>query len=305
MSEFQVYYLGCGSATPTVRHLPSCQVLNFRGSLHMIDCGEGAQLQFRRNKLKFSRLNHIYVSHIHGDHFLGLPGLLSTMALHNIGGKVVVHVFDEGAEILDHLMRVFCRETSFEIEYDVIKPEDALILDAKALTVETFPLDHRVPAVGFLFKEKQGPRHLNGEMARFLQIPPSLIPGIINDGNDFVRPDGTVVPNERITTAPTPARSYAYCSDTLYMPSLGERLRGVNTIYHEATYMSDNTHKAVARGHSTAAQAAAVAQAAGAQRLVLGHYSQAYNADEPFAHEAATIFAGEVIAAHEGLKIDI
>lgn len=305
MSEFRVSYLGCGSATPTARHLTSCQVLDFRGALHMIDCGEGAQLQFRRMKLKFSRLKDIYISHLHGDHFLGLPGLLSTMALRNIGGSVTVHVFAEGADILDRIMKVFCRDTSFEIRYNIITPRDAVIAETRSLTVETFPLHHRVAAVGFLFREKPGPRHLDGEMARYLGIPVSKIPAIINDGADFVKDDGTVVPNSRITTPPTPPRSYAYVSDTLYMPSLGERLAGTGTVYHESTYLSDCAAKAAARGHSTAAQAAEVARRAGASRLVLGHYSQAYDSDESFAAEAATVFPNPIVAAREGLCLDI
>lgn len=304
MSEFQINYLGCGSATPTVRHLPSCQVINFRGRLLMIDCGEGAQLQFRRMKLKFSRLNHVFISHLHGDHFLGLPGLLSTLSLHETGGSVTIHTFEQGADILKRILDVFCRETSFEIKYDIIKPEHKVILDDKSLTVETFPLHHRVPTVGFLFKEKPGLRHIIGDMVRFHNVPVAQMQAI-KEGADFVTPDGRVIANERLTTPATPPRSYAYCSDTVFDKSLVNYIGGVDTLYHESTYLADSLHKAFARGHSTAAQAGKIAALAGARRLVLGHYSQAYDDDSLFAAEAATTFDKEITAAREGLRIDL
>lgn len=304
MPEFQVNYLGCGSATPTVRHQPACQVIDFRGRLMMIDCGEGAQLQYRRMKLKFNRLNHIFISHLHGDHFLGLPGLLSTLALHETGGSIVIHTFAEGAEILRRIMDVFCRDISFEIIYDIITPRHAVILDDHALTVETFALHHRVPTVGYIFREKPGKRHIISDMVKFHNVPVSQM-AAIKDGADFVTPDGRVIPNDRLTTAPTPARSYAYCSDTIYDPGIVKYIEGVDTIYHESTYLSDCEYKAAPRGHSTAAQAGRIAAMAGARRLVLGHYSQAYNDDNAFADEAATTFSGEIIAAHEGLRLDL
>lgn len=304
MAKFQIDILGCGSATPTVRHQPSCQVIDFRDRLMMVDCGEGAQLQFRRMKLKFSRLNHIFISHLHGDHFLGLPGLLSTLALHDTGGTIVVHTFREGIEILKRIMNVFCRETSFDIVYDEIEPARAVILDDKAFTVETFPLYHRVPAVGFMFREKSKPRHINGEMVRFFNVPVSQLPAI-KEGADFVTDDGRVIANARLTTDPEPVISYAYCSDTMFNPRLARDIAGVDTLFHEATYLSDNLAKAAPRGHSTAAQAGEIATMAGAQRLILGHYSQRYDDDSLFAAEAATTFSGEIIAAREGMKIDL
>ena len=305
MAKFQIDILGCGSATPTEKHLPSCQVVDFRDRLMMVDCGEGAQLQFRRMHLKFSRLNHIFISHLHGDHFLGLPGLLSTLALHDTGGTITIHTFKEGVDILRKIMNVFCRDTSFDIVYDVIEPARAVILDDKSLTVRTFPLYHRVPCVGFLFEEKPKGRHLRGDMMDFLKVPIAQRP-LIKAGADFVKDDGTVVPNALLTTDPDPAVSYAYCSDTGFNPAIAEDIAGVDTIYHEATYLADSDYKAAVRGHSTAAQAGEIATLAGAKRLVLGHYSQTYDGhDELFAAEAATTFSGEIIAAHEGMKIDL
>ncbi len=270
----------------------------------MIDCGEGAQRQYRMMRLKFSRLNHIFISHLHGDHFFGLPGLLSTLALHEVGGTIVIHTFQQGVEYLRRTMDLFCSDTSFNIEYDVITPEHRVILDTKALTVETFPLKHRVPTVGFIFREKPKPRHIRPDMIAFHQVPVAQI-NAIREGADFMRPDGRIIPNALLTTDADPSLSYAYCSDTAFDPKIAEYLRGVDTIYHEATYLLDNAHKAAPRGHSTAAEAGQIAQAAGARRLILGHYSQAYTDDSLFAQEAATTFNGEIIAATEGLTIDL
>jgi len=304
MARFAVDILGCGSATPTVRHLPSSQVVDFRDRLMMVDCGEGAQLQFRRMRLKFSRLGHIFISHIHGDHFLGLPGLLSTLALHDTGGTITVHAFAEGLDILRRMMQVFCRDTSFDIVYSPVEPGRAVILDDHALTVETFPLYHRVPAVGYIFREKPKARHLRGDMIRFFDIPVSALQAI-KDGADYVMPDGRVIANERLTTDPDPVMSYAYCSDTAFDLRVARDIEGVDTIYHESTYLDDNAHKAAPRGHSTARQAGIIAREAGARTLILGHYSQAYDDDSLFAAQAAEEFDGRIIAAREGMKIDL
>lgn len=283
--------------------MPACQVIDFRDRLFMIDCGEGAQLQMMKQHLKFSRLSHIFISHLHGDHFLGLPGLLSTLALHEKGGTLTIHTFAEGARILREIMAVFCRETSFEICYNIITPERAVIYEDHALTVETFPLYHRVPCVGFKFSEKPKPRHLLGDMIRFFNIPVSRLEDI-RQGADYVTPDGAVITNDRLTMPADPAVSYAYCSDTMYNPAVADDVRGVDVLYHESTYADDFAEKAAPRGHSTAREAGRIAAAAGVGRLVLGHYSKAYDSDEPFLRDASEEFPN-VIAAREGLKIDL
>lgn len=303
MANFQINILGCGSATPSTRHMPACQVIDFRDRLFMIDCGEGAQLQMMRQRLKFSRLSHIFISHLHGDHFLGLPGLLSTLALHEKGGTVTIHVFEEGARILREIMAVFCRETSFEIVYDVITPRRAVIFEDHALKVETFPLYHRVPCVGFKFSEKPKARHLRGDMIRYHNIPVCRLEEI-RQGADFVKPDGTVISNDRLTTPPDPSVSYAYCSDTIYDQRVADYVRGVDLLYHESTYADNFAEKAAPRGHSTAREAARIAAAAGVGRLVLGHYSKAYDSEEPFVEQASEEFK-PVIAAKEGMRIDL
>lgn len=302
MSEFTLNILGCGSATPSLRHLPACQVIDYRGSLMMIDCGEGAQLSMRRMGLKFSRLNHIFISHLHGDHCLGLPGLLSTLALHQKGGTLTVHTFADGAEMFGRIMDFFCRERTFDLQFNILDPSRRQVaLDTPSLTVEAFPLRHRVPCVGYLFREKPKPLHLRGDMVKFHNIPVSQLKAI-KEGADFVTPEGIVVPNNRLTTPADPAVSYAYCSDTIYDPTLAETVKGVDLLYHEATYADDCAQKARERFHSTASEAARVARDAGAGRLLLGHFSKAYPNEEQHLAEARAIFPATDIA-REGLTI--
>ncbi|MDE6326349.1 MAG: ribonuclease Z [Duncaniella sp.] len=304
MAKFQINILGCGSATPTARHQPSCQVIDFRDRLFMVDCGEGAQLQFRRMGLKFSRLRHIFISHLHGDHLFGLPGLLSTMDLHQVEGTVTVHIFPDGARLLKEWMDFFCRSEEMKIEYDIITPgRHGIIYEDHALTVEAFPLYHRTECSGFIFREKSKPRHINGEMVKFYNVPTFMYPRI-KEGEDFTTPDGIVVPNHRLTTDPDPAMSYAYCSDTAMNPRVAEAVKGVDTIYHEATYDDSLAATARERGHSTAREAATIAAMAGARRLIIGHYSKRYNSEQILLDQAREAFP-DVTLANEGLKIDL
>ena len=303
MSDFKVNILGCGSATPSLRHMPSCQVIDYRDKLMMIDCGEGAQLAMRRMKLKYSRLNHIFISHLHGDHCLGLPGLLSTMALHDVEGTVTIHTFADGAEIIQQIVDFFCRERPYDLKFNIIKPENAIIYEDKSLIVESFPLYHRVPCVGFIFREKPKLRHLNREMVDFYNVPIALRHGI-KAGNDFVTPDGEIIPNHRLTTPAQPSASYAYCSDTIYNPLVAEAVKGCDVIYHEATYDDSEMDRAAQRGHSTAGQAAQIALAAEAKKLILGHYSKRYIDESILLNDACRVFPN-TIAANEGMTIDI
>lgn len=304
MSEFKLHVLGCGSATPSLRHLPACQVVEYRGQLMMVDCGEGAQLSIRRMGLKFSRLTHIFISHLHGDHCLGLPGLLSTLSLHQVGGTLTVHTFADGVEIFSRVMDYFCRERSFELQFDVIKPNcRQIVLDLPSLTVEAFPLRHRVPCVGYLFREKPKMRHLKGDMAKFYNVPVAQLKAV-KEGADFVTPEGVVVPNERLTSPADPSLSYAYCSDTAFDPNLVDIVAGVDLLYHEATYANDCMQKAHERFHSTASEAATIARDAGVGRLMLGHFSNAYNDESLHLAEASAIFPNTVVA-REGLTEEV
>ncbi len=303
MANFRLNILGCGSATCTLRHLPSCQVLDIRDSLYMIDCGEGAQLQMRRMRLKFSRLNHIFISHLHGDHVFGLPGLISTMALLQKGGTLTVHIFKDGAEQFGRLLDYFCRDMPFEVKFNIIGRSDDVVYENDAIEVRTFPLFHRVPAVGFKFTEKPKLRHIKPEMAEFHGVPHYAM-SALRRGEDFVKPDGTVVANEILTSPADKCTSYAYCSDTVRNDRVAESVRGVEWLYHEATYDSAFAAKAVARGHSTSADAAEIAKLAGVKKLIIGHFSNQYVDDNILLDDARRVFPSTILA-NEGLQIDL
>ena len=303
MTRFDLNILGCGSATSTLRHLPSCQVLNVRDHLLMIDCGEGAQLEMRRRGLKFSRLNHIFLSHLHGDHCFGLPGLLSTMALLGKTGTVTIHTFADGKEQFGRLLDYFCRETPFSIEWDVITTRKAVIYEDNAVTVTTFPLRHRIPAVGFRVDEKPKLRHIDPDAVARWQVPRHAMNSLCQ-GRDFVTADGRTVPNDELTTAPDAACSYAYASDTMFSRRVIRAVEGVDWLYHEATYADDCSRKARARYHSTALEAATVAREAGVKQLIIGHFSNRYADDSVLLREAQSVFPATRLAA-EGLQIDL
>lgn len=299
MSTFTIHTLGCGSAKPTLRHQPSSTVVNYRDNLFMIDCGEGAQYAFQKHHLKFSRLRHIFLTHLHGDHVLGLPGLISSLGLGGAGGKITIHTFAEGKKILSSIFNFFARELPFEVEFNVIKPEEAIILETPSLTVRTVPLNHRIPTVGYIFEEKPKPRHIRRDMIDFHEIPFYAI-NAIKAGEDFTKPDGTIIPNSLLTSDPTPSLSYAHISDTAYIPDLAAKIGPVDLLFHETTYLDRHLAEAGKRGHATARQAATVARDAGAKALLTGHYSSRYKNDEDFRKEALDIFPN-VILNREGL----
>lgn len=303
MAQFQVNILGCGSAIPTARHNPSSQIIDVRDNLFMIDCGEGTQLTMRKMRLKHSRLNNIFISHLHGDHCFGLIGLLSSMALQGKTGSITIHIFEEGADLFDQQIKYFCRDTPFDIKFNILKNERAVVFESNAITIESIPMYHRVPCVGFLIKEKPKLRHVKGDMMKFYNVPIKDIAGI-KEGKDFITPEGIVVPNTHLTTDPDPVVSYAYCSDTAFNPNVAEAIKGTHTIYHEATYSNECGHLAASRGHSTAAEAAKIAKLAEAQQLILGHFSKRYRDESILIKEAAKIFPNTRLAA-DGMQIDL
>lgn len=302
MSDFQLNILGCGSASPTPLRHPSGQVVAFRRRLMMMDCGEGSQTMMRRMNLPFNRLTHVFISHMHGDHCLGLPGLLSTLSLHEVSGTVTVVLPADGLTIMKQITDYFCRESTFDIVFQPVEGP-GIVADLPGITVEAFPLYHRIPCYGYIFREKPKPRHLRGDMADFYAVP-AWQRRLIKEGADFVRPDGTVIENRRLTTDPDPAHSYAYCSDTMMDRRVAEAVRGVDVLYHEATYDSSLAAQARARGHSTAAEAAEIARLAEVGTLIIGHYSKRYTDVDILVNEARAIFPN-VIPARDGLRIDI
>ena len=303
MTRLELNILGCGSATMTPRHQPSCQVLNVRDNLMMIDCGEGAQLAVRSMNLKLMRLNHIFISHLHGDHCFGLPGLVSTMALLNRTGSLTIHTFKDGAELFGQMLDYFCRERPFDVRFNIIDTHKSVIWEDDAMTVTTFPLVHRVPAVGFLFREKPKLRHIIGEKVKELGVPHYAM-NALRQGEDWVSPDGIVVPNDQLTTPADAAISYAYCSDTKFSKRVIKNVESVDWLYHEATYDDSLRVKAHKRYHSTALEAATVAREAGVKHLILGHFSKRYLDETPLLQEAQSIFPATRLA-NEGLVIDL
>ena len=303
MTRLELNILGCGSATMTPRHQPSCQVLNVRDNLMMIDCGEGAQLAVRRMKLKLMRMNHIFISHLHGDHCFGLPGLISTMALLNRTNSLTIHTFKDGAELFGQMLDYFCRERPFEVRFNVIDTHKRVIWEDDALTVTTFPLVHRVPAVGFLFQEKPKLRHINSHETLRLGVPHYAM-NALRQGEDWITPEGITIPNDQLTTPADPAISYAYCSDTKFSKRVIKHVEGVDWLYHEATYDESLRIKAHKRYHSTALEAATVAREAGVKQLILGHFSKRYLDESPLLQEAQSIFPATRLA-NEGLTIDL
>ena len=290
MEPFHVHILGCGSALPTLRHFPTTQVVECRGKLFMVDCGEGAQLQMRRAGLSFTKMGHIFISHLHGDHCLGLTGMLSTFGL--LGRTAAMHVYaDEALEpMLRQQLSFYCRDLGYEVVFHAIDTtRHAVIYEDRSLSIETLPLEHRLPCCGFIFRERAPLPHIRREMIDMYEIPVSQIQNI-KLGADWTTDDGTVVPNSRLVTAADAARAYAYASDTRYIPTLHEYLQGVTTLYHEATYAEDNLPMAEKYYHSTARQAALVARDAGVGQLLLGHYSSRYEDENLLLREAQTIY---------------
>ena len=290
MEKFEVNILGCGSALPTTRHFPTSQVVNLRDKLYMIDCGEGTQMQFRRAHLKFSRLNHIFISHLHGDHCFGLFGLISTLNL--LGRTSELHIHSpRGLEVLmKPMLDFFNKQMSYTVlfhEFEATVP--TMIFEDRSLTVTTIPLKHRMPCCGFLFAEKPTPNHSIRDMIDFYQVPLYEINRIKN-GADFITPEGEIIPNTRLTSPSTPPRRYAYCSDTIFMPSLVEQIQGVDLLFHEATFADDALSRAKETFHTTASQAATLARSAEVKRLLIGHFSARYEDETILLQEASAIF---------------
>lgn len=296
MEKFELHILGCGSALPTTRHFPTSQIVNVRDKLFMIDCGEGAQLQFRKSHLKFSRLNHIFISHLHGDHCFGLLGLISTLNL--LGRTAELHIHSpKGLEtLLTSMLDFFNRQMTYKVlfhEFDTKEPMQ--IYEDRSLTVTTIPLRHRMPCCGFLFAEKRRPNHIIREMVDFYQVPVYELNRIKN-GADYVTPEGKTVSNNLLTRPSAPSRSYAYCSDTIYLPSIVEQIKGVDLLFHEATFANEDAPRAKETFHTTAAQAAEIARKAEVKKLLIGHFSARYEDENILLQEASAIFPDTQLA---------
>lgn len=245
---------------PTMRHHATSQVVNIREKLFMIDCGEGTQVQLRRSRLKFSRLNHIFISHLHGDHCFGLIGLISTFGMLERTADLHVYSHPDLTSLLQAQIDYFCKGMSYQVVFHPFNPkEQAVIYDDRSVSVETIPLRHRIPTCGFLFREKPTLNHIRRDMIDFYQIPLWMI-NRIKEGEDFITESGETIPNQWLTTPSDPPRTYAYCSDTAYYPHVIEQIHGADLLFHEATFTHADGARAKQTFHSTARQAAQIAR---------------------------------------------
>lgn len=296
MEKFELHILGCGSALPTTRHFATSQVVNLRDKLFMIDCGEGAQMQLRKSRLKFSRLNHIFISHLHGDHCFGLMGLISTFGLLGRTAELHIHSPKGLEELLTPMLNFFCHTLAYKVifhEFDT--RQTSVVYEDRSMTVTTIPLQHRIPCCGFLFAEKARPNHIIRDMVDFYKVPVYELNRIKN-GSDYVTPEGEVIANTRLTRPSDPPRKYAYCSDTIFRPEIVEQLSGVDLLFHEATFAESELARAKETYHTTAAQAARIALEAGVRQLVIGHFSARYEDESILLKEASAVFPNTILA---------
>lgn len=304
MEPFKVHILGCGSALPTLQHNASSQIVELREKLFMIDCGEGTQIQLRRSRIHFSKIIAVFISHLHGDHCFGLPGMISTFGM--TGRTAPLHIYAPAAfePILDQTLSFFCQGLEFKVVFHAVDTtQNKVVYEDRSLTVETIPLQHRIDCCGYLFREKPILPHIRRDMIDFYKIPISQINNI-KAGADWVTPEGEVIANCRLTTPAEPVRSYAYCSDTRYIKTLHELVKGVSTLYHESTYSAEDAERARLYWHSTSQDAARVARDASVGKLLLGHFSARYNNESQLLEEAKEIFPNSYLT-REGATFDI
>ena len=298
-TALKVHILGCYAATPGTFKNPTAQVLDIRNHLFLIDCGEGTQVALRRNKIKFARIKHIFISHLHGDHFFGLIGVISTFSLLKRTAPLTIYGPKGIKEICLLQLKLSQSWTSYPLYFiELTSKTPTTIYEDDRVMVTTIPLKHRIYVNGYLFQEKVGDRKLNIDAAQRLAIDKVYF-NKIKQGGDTVTQEGTLIPNAQLTFDPEPPKSYAYCSDTAYHKAIVPQVTGVTALYHEATFLENHKHLTDATGHSTAIEAAQIAKEAGVQHLILGHYSTRYPDIQAFKEEAETVFP-EVLLADDG-----
>ena len=294
--SIELYILGSSSATPTKDRHPSAQVLKIGSEKILIDCGEGTQSQLMKFGIKHANLNTICISHLHGDHYFGLIGLLSTMSLYGRSQAMTIIGPPQLKDIIDIQLKASGMALNFEllhIETSMDKPD--LVLQTATYSIQTLPLQHRIHCTGFIIQETAKERHLNTTAIEQYQIPVSAYKSI-KAGNDYQMPNGDIIANSALSTAAKSPSSYAYCSDTIFDTSIVNTIKGVHTLYHEATYSNEHADRAGLYFHSTAEQAATIANMAQVQQLIIGHYSSRYGQLDGLHKEAAAIFPATDLA---------
>jgi len=288
--KFEVTILGSSSATPIFNRNPTSQALNINERLYLIDCGEGTQQQMLRFDIKASRIDHIFISHLHGDHYLGLVGLLSSMHLN--GRKKALYLFGPAhlKEIIDLQFKYSETTLQFPLEFTAIDAQKAeVIINNSDVIVETIPLDHRIACTGFLFKEKKRLRKLIKEKLEDLNVPVEYYTAL-KRGNDYTSASGEVYKNDTLTTDSQAPKSYAYCSDTLYNEQYFEQISNATLLYHESTFLNDMLDRAKETHHTTALQAGEIALKTHAKKLLIGHFSARYKTLNELLDEARSVF---------------
>jgi ribonuclease Z len=291
--------LGCYAATPRTMTNPTSQVLEIKNHMFLIDCGEGTQVQLRKHKIRFSKINHIFISHLHGDHFFGLPGLVSTFRL--LGRDTEMHIYGPKGieEAINLLLKLGNSYTNYKLVFhELTSKESVTVFEDDKVIVTTIPLKHRVYTNGFLFKEKLGARTLNIEMVNNYGIEKCYFQNIKN-GKDIVLDDGRTIANSELTFDPPKPKSYAFCSDTAYKPNIVPIIKDVDVLYHESTFLEAQAALGPKTKHSTAKEAASIAKQANVGQLILGHYSTRYKSIELFKEEAQEVF-DHVLLADDG-----
>ena len=295
--------LGCYAATPRTFTNPTSQILEIKNRLFLIDCGEGTQVQLRKNKIRFSKINHIFISHLHGDHFFGLVGLVSTFTLLNRTTDLHIYGPKGIKEIIKLQLRLSNSWTNYNLFFHELESlECEIIFEDEKVLVKTIPLKHRVYTNGFLFQEKIGDRKLNFDAVQNYEIERCYYQKMKN-GSDITLEDGRIIENEKLTFDPVPAKNYAFCSDTAYNEAMIPTIENIDVLYHESTFLQSEESLAKKTLHSTAKEAATIALKANAKQLILGHYSTRYESIELFKEEAETIFP-EVLLADDGKSFE-
>jgi len=299
---FELTILGNSSATPTLNRHPSAQHLRMLDYQFLIDCGEGTQMQMQRYKIKKSKINHIFISHIHADHILGLPGLLFSMNL--MQRTDPIHIY--GPETLFEILDLYFKNTDNIINFEIVKhitqaEKNEVLLENESIKVVSFPLFHRVPTTGFIFYEQKNLKKINKDNCKKYNIPVTEFLSI-KKGNDYISEDGkTIIKNSELTFENKKPMSYAYCSDTMYDERVIQNIEGVNLVYHEATFLHEKIERAIQTMHSTALQAGMVAKKANVEKLLIGHFSSRYDNLDILLNETKSEFENSFIA-NEGEK---
>lgn len=297
MTKFEVLILGNASASPTLKRNHTSQLININEQYFLVDCGEGTQLRLREHKIKLQRINHIFISHLHGDHYLGLIGLLQTMHLLGRVSELSIYCSENIKEIIDVHLKYSKGHLTYPINYVTVKKDESQIaFENDKVVVSTIPLKHKIPCTGFLFQEKEKPLRINPDAIKRYNVPKYLI-NKIKLGEDLALEEGGIIKNELLTRESLPSFSYAFCSDTAYYEEIIPLITGVNLLYHEATFLEEHAERARKTLHSTAKQAALIAKKSEAKQLIIGHFSNRYADLNLLLNEAKSIFEKTEIAA--------